>query len=168
MKRLIKILILALCIVALLCISVSATGQSEEIKDYVGEKIMPIIAGVITSLLALLGTLKSIFKSLKDLKASKDDLNKTQAEIKDQSARELEAIKLKYDEIKTLLTDVPELKADLELLLKSTRSLICQMSRLSKISSLGFLQNSEVVRSGKGKEIACLAEQNQEVENEEP
>lgn len=166
MKRLIRILIFTLCIVVLLCLSASATGQSEEIKEYVGEKIMPVIAGVVTSLLALLGTLKSIFKSLRDLKSSKEDLNKAQNEIKDQSERELEAIKLKYDEIKALLSDVPELKADLEKLLKGTSTLICQMSRLSKISSLGFLQNSEVVRSGRGKEIACLAEQNQEVENE--
>ncbi len=169
MKRLIKILILTLCVAMLFCISTFATEEgAQDVKTYVGEKIMPVVAGVITSALALLGTLKSIFKSLKDLKGAREDLGRAQNEIKAQSAKELEAIKQKYDEIKELIADVPELKNDLNMLLENTQTLIIQLSRLSKISSLGFLQSTEVVKSGRGKEIALLAEQNQEVKNEAP
>ncbi len=147
-----------------LSLSISATELSgEDIKTYVGERIIPVIAGVLTSLLALLGTLKSIFKSLKELKGTRDGLSLTQREIKEQSTRDYEAIKQKYEEIKELVSSVPELTGQINELTKNTEVLILQLSRLSKISSLGFCQNPDTVKSGRGKEIALLAEQNQEV-----
>jgi hypothetical protein len=168
MKKLIKILIFVLCLMLALCISASATApQNEELKAYVGEKIMPVVAGVATSLIALLSTLKSIFKSLKDLKGERDSLGRVQSEIKDQNARDLEQIKAGYEELRVLLADVPSIKEELNSISKATQALIVSISRLSKISSLGFLQSPEVIKSGKGKEIALLAKQNQEVEDEE-
>ena len=165
MKKLVKILALAMLFALAFSIGASATGvQNEEIKAFVSEKIIPVIAGVLTSLVALLGTLKSIFKSLKDLKGTRDGLCMAQREIKDQSAREHEAMQKKYEEIKELVSSVPELRGEMNELLKNTNTLILQLSRLSKISSLGFCGDSETVKSGRGKEIALLAEQNQEVE----
>lgn len=170
MKGFIKTTVLCILLALLMSLCAGASGimQGEEIKEMISEKIIPVIAGVLTSLVALLGTLKSIFKSLKELKGAKDSLESTQGEIKEQSTREFCQIKEKYDELKTLLADVPQLKTELDALAYSLFELSEQMARLSKLSAIGFCQNPEIITSGKGKEITLLAQQNQkEVAHEE-
>lgn len=165
MKGLLRILIFCVLIALSLTMVACASEElnAEEIKTYIGEKIIPVIAGVVTSLIALFGTLKSIFKSLKELKSSKNELERVQGEIKAESKAELAMLQSKCEDIKASTADVPQLKSELEKLNKSTSVLIEQLARLSELACIGFCQSDELVRSGKGKEIASLAEQNQVV-----
>lgn len=136
----------------------SEADENAEIKTYVEEKIIPIIIGVLTSVIALLGTLKSIFKSLKELKASKEGLVSAQGEIRDNSRKELEAIRKKYEEMKSLIEDVPKLQEEIQELRAHSKELIKQTNTLCQMSKVAFCANPELVRAGKAREIAKLAE----------
>ncbi len=135
----------------------------EEIRVYVEEKIVPILMGVATSVIALLGTLKSVFSALKGLKESKAAFDKEQASIKENSKKELEEIKQKYDEIKASVENVPLLDTQLRELNKQASVLSLEIANLSKIASIGFSMDSELVKEGKSREIVRLASKNEEL-----
>ncbi len=170
MKKIFYSIICIIFVILLLSLTAIATNvdgadveQSEvdenvKIKAYIEEKIIPIVVGVLTSLLALLGTLKSIFKSIKELKESKDGLSRAQGEIRDNSKKELEAIRKKYEEMKSLIEDVPKLQGEIQELSAQSKELMKQISTLCQMSKVAFCANPELVRAGKAKEIAILAE----------
>ena len=166
-----KRLILTFILILVFALSVSAYAISldgEEIRNYLEEKIIPVIAGVVTSLIALIGTLKSIFSTLKQLKSSKESFDKTRNEIEVSSLAELEQISKKYDELKESVKNVPELEKHLLALNSQIGTLIVQLSNLSQLTAIGFCESAELVSSGKGRQIALLAEKNQVVaQNEE-
>lgn len=171
MKRLlIFLLILAFTLSFAPVISAEEIEQNdkgEEIRTYVEEKIVPILMGVATSIIALLGTLKGVFNALKGLKESKATFDKEQAKIKENSKRELEEIKKKYEEIKTLVSCVPQLDMQIKELNKGSALLASEVANLSEIASLGFSESYELVKSGKAREIVLLANENRElIENE--
>ena len=165
MKRVFKILILCVLVALTLAVSASASeiSSSDEIKTYVSERIIPVIAGALTSLIALLGTLKSVIKTLKELKGSRGELERVQKEIKEQSKAEYLKLQEKCEHIEESTKDVSAFKAEIKELCSLASGLQEQIARLSELACIGFLQNSELVRSGKAKEIAVLAEQNQVV-----
>ncbi len=168
-KLLIFLLILAFALSLTLVISAEEATQDtgEEIRTYVEEKIVPILMGVATSIIALLGTLKGVFNALKGLKESKATFDKEQAKIKENSKRELEEIKKKYEEIKTLVSCVPQLDMQIKELNKGSALLASEVANLSEIASLGFSESYELVKSGKAREIVLLANENRElIENE--
>lgn len=164
MKRLLTVLFAFALIFSLVMVtSASEPWQGEELRVYIEEKIVPILMGVATSIIALLGTLKCIFNALRALKESKLAFDKEQVLIKENSKRELDEIKAKYDEIKLLIKDVPELDMQIRELHNKSCVLIEEIANLSKITSLGFSNDSELVTNGNAREAILLANKNQEL-----
>ncbi len=161
-------LIFALLLAFALSLSVFASDVgAQELKIYLEEKIIPVIVGVVTSLIALIGTLKSIFSALKQLKTAKEGFDKTQKEIKTTTSTELKQINKKYEELQESIKTVPQLEEHLLELSSQVGMLISQMSNLSQLTAIGFCENTELVSSGKGREIALLASKNQVVMQDE-
>ena len=162
MKRFLTVLFVLIlaCSFALVTSAEEATQDTgEEIRTYVEEKIVPILMGVATSIIALLGTLKGVFNALKGLKESKATFDKEQAKIKENSKRELEEIKKKYEEIKASIEDVPELLSKINIQNETIERLESIVYTSAEILSLAYSANSELVRTGKAKQMTQLLEQ---------
>ncbi len=137
------------------------------LKEYIEEKIAPIIVGVVTSIIALLSTLKGIFSALKGLRESKATFESEQTKIRENSERELQKITEKYGEIKTELEGVYRLSPQLEAVDKRTLLLAQEIANLSKIVSIGFAGDKELIKDGKAREAVVLANKNGElIDNE--
>ena len=149
MKRILFIcFVLMLC----LCMSISCLAQDvgegkEDIKGYIQERILPVVVGVLTSLIALGTMLFKITSTLKSLKSTRDTFE-GEARLRAELARELKAEAQKLQEA---VKDVPALKACVEGLAQE-----CRLN--SEILSLGFSANGEIIKSGKGKQMAVLLE----------
>lgn len=136
-------------------------------KTYIEEKILPIIVGVVTSIIALLSTLRGIFSSLKSLKASKENFEREQEKIKESSRTELEKITEKYNEIKSEIKSVVQIKDGLCELKEKTEILSKEIENLSQIAALGFCKDKDLVLEGASREIVILAKENKELNNRE-
>ena len=136
-------------------------------KTYIEEKILPIIVGVVTSIIALLSTLRGIFSSLKSLKASKENFEREQEKIKESSRAELEKITEKYNEIKSEIKSVVQIKDGLCELKEKTEILSKEIENLSQIAALGFCKDKDLVLEGASREIVILAKENKELNNRE-
>ena len=166
MKKILILLFILLFTFSLALVSFAtdvAENENSELQNYVEEKIVPVIIGVATSIVALLSTLKGVFNALRGLKESKDTFDKEQAKIKENSKKELEQIKRKYDEIKVAVECVPLISEEIKALCNKTSILSQEIAGLSKIASLGFSKESELVREGKSREIVRLANKNEEL-----
>ena len=165
MKKLLILIFTMLLLFSLAIISFASEieNDSNEIGEYVEEKIVPILMGVATSIIALLGTLKGVFNALKGLRESKDTFDKEQIKIKENSKKELLEIKKRYDEIKATVEGVPLINAQITELTRQANLLALEIAGLSKITSLGFSKESELVRDGKSREIVRLADKNEEL-----
>ena len=139
MKRILFIcFVLMLC----LCMSISCLAQDvgegkTDIKGYIQERIVPVVVGVLTSLIALGTMLFKITSTLKSLKSTRDTFE-GEARLRAELARELKAEAQKLQEA---VKDVPELKACVEGLAQE-----CRLN--SEILSLGFSANGEIIKSG--------------------
>lgn len=136
-------------------------------KTYIEEKILPIIVGVVTSIIALLSTLRGIFSSLKSLKASKENFEREQEKIKESSRAELEKITERYNEIKSEIKSVVQIKDGLCELKEKTEILSREIENLSQIAALGFCKDKDLVLEGASREIVILAKENKELNNRE-
>lgn len=141
--------------------------SSDSLKDYIEEKILPIIVGVVTSIIALLSTLRGIFSSLKSLKASKENFEREQEKIKESSRAELEKITERYNEIKSEIKSVVQIKDGLCELKEKTEILSKEIENLSQIAALGFCKDKDLVLEGASREIVILAKENKELNNRE-
>lgn len=160
-KVLLTLLAIALCFslaLPVLAQEPSETGDSVEIKSYLQDKIAPVVAGVLTSVLALISTLSSISKSLGALKDTKSSFTaeaKERAESFDVSTKMLKA---QVEEIKKTIEAVPFLEGELVQLKEEVESLIEQCYTLAEILTLGFSANGEIIKSGKGHKMSVLLE----------
>lgn len=166
-KSLTLIFILALVLIMSLSVFAGDAYSGQELKSYLEEKIIPIIVGVVTSLVALIGTLKSIFSALKQLKSTKESFDLAQTEIKESTKSQLGQISQKYEELRESIKGVPELEKHILELSTQVSTLISQISNLSQLTAIGFCESAELVSSGKGREIALLASKNQVVMEDE-
>ena len=141
----------------------SYTLHPTPLKEYIEEKILPVIVGVITSIIALLSTLKGVFSALKGLKDSKAVFDKEQEKIRRESARELEKITERYGEIKRELEGMYKLSPQIEAVDKRTMLLTKEIANLSKIVSLGYTSDKELIKDGKARESIVLANKNGEL-----
>ena len=124
----------------------STTETSEvDIKAYIQEKIVPIVVGVATSIVALITTLYKIGASLKALSGTKDTLAK-EAKKRDEASQ---ALSEQVEQIKASIKDVPNLE-------KSIAELSALCGTMAEILSLGFSANEEIIKSGKGKKMSIL------------
>ena len=174
-----KVLILMLVIaIALSLAFVVSAAENEAIsnneaisrgnlKSYIEDRVIPIIIGVVTSVVALLGTLKGVMTALKGLKESKAAFDKEQAVIKENSKRELENIAKRYKELEAYLKYVPDLDIRLTILTKQIKGLEREISNLSEMTVIGLSDRKELVMDGKMREIVRIANKNKEMaENE--
>ena len=127
----------------------SATPTTEtsniDIKAYIQEKIVPIVVGVATSIVALITTLYKIGASLKALSGTRETLD---ADAKKREAA-VASLGEQVEQIKASIKDVPSLEKSIEEL-----SALC--STIAEILSLGFSANEEIIKSGKGKKMSAL------------
>jgi len=160
------VLLCTLCIAMLSSCAVNVS--TEGAREYLEEKIIPVIAGVTTALIAFFASLKSIIKTLKELRGARDELKSSQREIERTNARELGQVKQKYDEIAVSVKQITTQGQEISEISRSVKLLREQIARLSEIASLGFSKDCELVSSGKGKKIVALCEQNRvtEAQNE--
>lgn len=142
------------------------TLSPDPLKEYIEEKIIPVVVGVATSLIALIGTLKSVFDALKGLKESKETFDKEQASIKENSKKELEEIKQKYEEIKESIAEVPELLEKIDIQKNTIEKLEHYILISADILVLAYSANSELVRTGKANQMTRLLEQIKEKTDE--
>ena len=158
MKRLI---LLAIVLISL-CLSLSLIARAEDgvnrgdIRDYIEEKILPVVIGVITSTIAFLGTLKGVLSSLKELKRAKNDYEIVTEKNREEVKREVQYIQDAYNAIKESVEDVPKLLETLENQREKIESLEQIVIVATEILSLAYSANSELVRTGKANEMKRL------------
>ena len=131
--------------------SVESEGEERDLKEYITDKILPIIIGVATSsfgFVAVLGTISRTLKSLKDTKESFSSEAKKRQEAFDEATR---LLKEKTEELKALVRDVPQLTDKL-------KELSEENELVAEILTLGFSANTEIIKSGKGKRMSVLLE----------
>ena len=160
MKKVLTILFtVALALVmTLMCYASEIEQDAMELEIYITERIVPVIAGVLTSIVALITLLRSISKSLKGLKDTKSafELEAEKRETSFKSSTEL--LESKAQEIKEIVNDVPSIQAQISQLENNIGTLVDECEILAKILSLGFSANSEIVKSGKGRKMSLLIE----------
>ncbi len=157
-KLLFTVFVLLMCI----CLGLACFAESNEIqggssatpttktsdidiKAYIQEKIVPIVVGVVTSIVALITTLYKIGASLKALSGTRETLD---ADAKKREAA-VASLGEQVEQIKASIKDVPSLEKSIEEL-----SALC--STIAEILSLGFSANEEIIKSGKGKKMSML------------
>lgn len=161
MKKVIIILMtIILCFAFAVVVSAEETEQDkgQEIKTYIEEKIVPIVVGVITSIIALMGTLKGVLNALKGLKSAKDDFDATSENIKSSKEKDSNALKEHCKTIEDAVKNVPELLSKIEAQQKTIKRLEEIVFISTEILSLAYSANSELVRTGKAKEMHRLIE----------
>ena len=107
---------LMLCIfLCFTCLATSEEGETEQksevdIKAYIQEKIVPIVVGVATSIVALITTLYKIGASLKALSGTRETLD---ADAKKREAA-VASLGEQVEQIKASIKDVPSLEKSIE------------------------------------------------------
>ena len=131
----------------------SAKGEAEDfdLKEYITEKILPVIIGVATSSLGFVAVLGTISKTLKGLKDTKDSFSGEAKKRQEEFEKGCRVLEDKAQELSRMVADVPELKDKLN-------ELTCECALLAEILTLGFSANSEIIKSGKGKKMSVLLE----------
>ena len=147
--------------------SEETVSRGKEIGIYIKEKILPVVVGVLTSVSALLATLLAIKRSLTSIGEAKDTFKKEAKERDARFEREREYLNKKTEQIEASISVVPQLEAEISELKKNTEALITECTYLSKMISLGFSQNKDVVSSGNGKKINRLLKECQMISGKE-
>lgn len=158
-KVLISITFFALLCLLLSCVSYAqetGANSKDDIKIYISEKIAPVVAGVLTSVIALVTTLGSIAKSLNSLKDTKSTFSKEAHERAVSFSTSAKLLENKAEELKAAVECVPQLEGELIQLKKDIELLTSQCVDMAEILCLGFSANSDIIRSGKGKKMSVL------------
>ena len=159
MKKVITILMILVLCLALACVASAeeiTQDDNRELRVYIKEKIVPVIIGVATSIVALLGTLKGILSALKELKKGRDDFKETSKQIKQSTESDSKMLRADYSAIKDSVKDVPELLGVIKRQNEKIEELKGIVAVSAEILSLAYSANSELVRTGKAKEMNRL------------
>ena len=130
--------------------------RAEEIKNYIKERIIPVIVGVLTSLSAVLASLGAIKKSLSRLSGARDDFKNEASERKSEFARQSALLESKAQELSELARLLPQLENEISELKKAQDKLNEEAYNIGKMVSLGFSGSYAVVKSGNGRKISAL------------
>ena len=130
--------------------------RAEEIKNYIKERIIPVIVGVLTSLSAVLASLGAIKKSLSRLSGARDDFKNEASERKSEFARQSALLEGKAKELSELARLLPQLENEIAELKKAQDKLNEEAYNIGKMVSLGFSGSYAVVKSGNGRKISAL------------
>lgn len=162
-----KTLITVLALLLALSLATVVSAQGDELKSYVEEKIAPILVGVMTSIIALLGTLRGIFSMVKGVCESKEIFENQQKTARESSRKFFEEMKDKYQEIKNDTESVSDLKREASLLRTRVDDLCLEIANLSEIARAGFLRDKDLIKEGKARKIEILANKNRELVNDD-
>ena len=145
------IIILALCLALFPCFSTLAYAQEieemDELEIYIKDRIVPVAVGVLTAVIALLTTLGKVGKAVSSLRDTKETFSK-EATLREEYSKSL---KKEVESLNEKVKFVPELESKINVITEE-----CQI--LAQILSLGFSSNSEIIKSGKGREMSVLLE----------
>lgn len=159
-------LLLVMLVTLSLPIMAEEIEKEAELKSYITEKIVPVVAGVLTAIIALITTLGSVFKALSSLKDTKE-LFSNEAQDRAKSFEEYtKMLEQKAQELRDIVKGVPELEKSLQELKGNVVLLINECKALAEISSLGFSSSKDIIKSGKGKEMSLLVEKIKELISE--
>ena len=152
MKRaLIFVLALVLaCMLAQVCCATTVDAEME-LESYIKEKIVPVVVGVLTAVIALITTLGSVAKSLNELKDTKTTFKSEAQERASSFEKSVKLLDEQAKKIETAINNIPEMREKISQLNEECKA-------IARIVSLGFSSNEDVVRSGKGHEMAVLVE----------
>ena len=133
-------------------------SEDFDIQSYLTEKILPVVAGVATSIVSLGGTIYKIKSSLSTLNCSNESLK----EIKNTVSGTLDNVKSELAkglcEVQTKVKEIPELKESYSELKNNYSELLKQNKALMDALKLGFEALPEAVKSGNARKIAIIAE----------
>lgn len=132
------------------------SAEEFDLKEYIKEKIVPVVVGVLTSASALLATLAAIKRSLSSIGETKEAFKKESKSREESFQKESELLAKKAEELERVASLVPKLQEEILVLERNTQSLIGECANLGKMISLGFSQDERVVSSGNGKKISKL------------
>lgn len=141
---------------------------NSQIQTYISEKIVPVVVGVLTAVIALITALGSIAKNLNALKDTKEVFCNESREREKAFDKNAKLLCENAQRLEDTVKDLPQIKEKVDILNEECKT-------LAQILSLGFSANKEVVKSGKGREMAYLIENlertvnpvnNEEAENE--
>ncbi len=132
--------------------------RGKELAEYIKDRIVPVVIGVLTSASALLATLGAIKKSLNKISLAREEFKKEAKTREESFKRESEYLSVKAEELSEICAKIPRLEKEIEELSKSTKKLVYEGGYISKMISLGFSQNKQIIASGNGKKISRLEE----------
>ena len=152
-KKLILTFVIALILMLLFSLTCFATEvkPTEDVSLYITEKILPIVVGVLTGVVALVTTLGKIAKSLKGLSDTKDTFEGEAESRRESLENSKKLLEEKVRELKETVNDMPQLKEKVDMLIE-------ECSTIAEILSLGFSASRELVKSGKAHQMAILLE----------
>ena len=134
-----------------------------EIKEYIKEKIIPIVVGVLTSLSALLATLASIKKALGGIGKTKESFDseaKSRAELFEKQSAYLSS---QAEAVKEATALIPKLEAEIVTLKESIGKLAKENLYLGKMVCLGLGASEATVKSGNGRKMDRLLSECEEL-----
>lgn len=134
----------------------ASNADSFDMESYLTEKIVPVIMGVATSLVALFGGLAKIRgavngldKTGKEITQIRESVSKTMSGLERELRNGLEELEMKIDSI-------PEIKEGYKEIKESCKALTEQNGKLLEALCLGFESIPEAVKCGNAHKIAIL------------
>ena len=134
----------------------AAEAEEFNLYNYIKEKILPIVIGVLTSVSALLATLVAVKRSLNALHEEKDNYKKEAAALE---KKVLESTKVLSDRVEKLQSAVDEIKKstsgvpDFDARIEAVQNIL---TSTCEILTLGFSANADIIKTGKGKKMEIL------------
>lgn len=135
-----------------------AEGEEEAevpLKEYIKDRIIPVVAGVLTSVVAIAATLAKILNVIKSLKDSKDLLEDSKEQIQTVS----KSTEGQIAEIKDSIKELLPLFEEISYLKEAIEKYKGEIGTLEHILTLAYSADEKLVRSGKAKEMALLLAQ---------
>ena len=122
------------------------------LKEYIKDRIIPVVVGVLTSAVAVITTLSQVLKGVKSLKDSKDLLEDSKEQIKTVS----KSTEGQIAEIKDSIKELLPLFDEISYLKEAIEKYKGEIGTLEHILTLAYSADEKLVRSGKAKEMALL------------
>jgi nitrate/nitrite-specific signal transduction histidine kinase len=136
----------------------SKETTADDVAIYIQEKIVPVVIGVVTAVIALLGSINSIKKTLISLKGSKDVLELAQSTFDTELGNIKGTLKNELENIKNEIQGMPELKEKFDSLKGDVDDVTTQLKTIADILALAYSSNEDLVRSGKASKMYKLLE----------
>jgi len=127
-------------------------------EEYLTEKIIPVILGVATSIVALLGGLGKIKSAASGLDKSGKELTDIKEEVYSTLSGLERQLKDGIGEIEERLSRIPEIKEGYDEIRESCERLTEQNKNLSEALRLGYEALPQAVKCGNARKIAILTD----------